>query len=137
MNSHNPFFFNSACLAICSHHRKGLLFRCTAEKYNQTLPAVFLTKILNPFEHFYYDKFQVSKWISFGRQFLKWHQQILINHYNEFFFSQTQWICTKYILVTVSEIEQHMNHEFHFLEIISGWKIFLEKTSTSWQLCDR
>lgn len=31
------------------------------------------------------------------------------------------------MLVTVSEIEQHMNHEFRFLEIISGWKIFLEK----------
>lgn len=77
-------------MAICSNHRKDLLFRCTAEKYNQTLPAVFLTKILNHFEHFYYDKFQVSKWISFGRQFLKWHQQILIiTTMNSFFFSNT------------------------------------------------
>lgn len=70
-------------------------------KQNQSLACSFNDKILNHFEHFYYDKFQVSKWISFGRQFLKWHQQILIIHYTEFFsfFFQTQWICTKYMLV--------------------------------------
>lgn len=96
-------------------------------KQNQSLACSFNDKILNHFEHFYYDKFQVSKWISFGRQFLKWHQQILIIHYNEFFSFFSNTMNLHQIHVSYLKLNNTWTMNFTFWKSFQGEKYFWKK----------